>query len=75
MGVGRDDPVLAKELSKKMSKAMRFDKALECAVELELVLTKELFQSRDELASEDATQRGDGQENSSQGGDPSGAVD
>ena len=58
-----------------MSKAMRFDKALECAVELELVLTKELFQSRDELASEDATQRGDGQENSSQGGDPSGAVD
>jgi hypothetical protein len=73
-GLGIDDPVLAKELSKKFSKAMWFDKTLECAVELEPVLTKELFQSRDELASEDATQRGDGQEESYRGGDPSGAV-
>ena len=73
-GLGIDDPVLTKELSKKFSKAMWFDKTLECAVELELVLTKELFQSRDELASEDATQRGDGQEESSRGGDPSGTI-
>jgi hypothetical protein len=43
-------------------------------VKLELVLTKELFQSGCELAPEDATQRGDGQEESSRGGDPSGTV-
>src|SRR5436190_15255413 len=43
-------------------------------MELELVLKKELLQSGCELAPEDATQRGDGQEESSRGGDPSGTV-
>ena len=43
-------------------------------MELELVLKKELLQSGCELSPEDATQRGDGQEESSRGGDPSGAV-
>lgn len=43
-------------------------------MKLELVLTKELFQSGCELAPEDATQRGDGQEESSRGSDPSGTV-
>ena len=43
-------------------------------MKLELVLTKELFQSGYELAPEDATQRDDGQEESSRGGDPSGPV-
>src|ERR1700684_3879893 len=43
-------------------------------MELELVLKKELLQSGCELAPEDATQCGDGQEESSQGGDPSGTV-
>src|SRR5438445_7491372 len=43
-------------------------------MELELVLKKELLQSGYELAPEDATQRGDGQEESSRGGDPSGTV-
>ena len=37
-------------------------------MELELVLKKELLQSGCELAPEDATQRGDGQEESSRGG-------
>ena len=44
-------------------------------MELELVLKKELLQSGCELAPEDATQRGDGQEESSRGGDPSGAIE
>src|SRR5437868_4525175 len=35
---------------------------------------EKLFQSGYELAPEDATQRGDGQEESSRGGDPSGTV-
>jgi hypothetical protein len=43
-------------------------------VKLELVLKKELLQSGCELAPEDATQRGDGQEESSRGGNPSGTV-
>jgi hypothetical protein len=43
-------------------------------MELELVLKKELLQSGCELAPEDAIQRGDGQEESSRGGDPSGTV-
>src|ERR1700726_1283368 len=43
-------------------------------MELELVLKKELLQSGCELAPEEATQRGDGQEESSRGGDPSGTV-
>ena len=43
-------------------------------MELELVLKKELLQSGCELAPEDATQRGDGQKESSRGGDPSGTV-
>jgi hypothetical protein len=43
-------------------------------VKLELVLTKELLQSGCELAPEDATQRGDGQEELPRGGDPSGTV-
>src|SRR5216684_8345714 len=43
-------------------------------MELELVLKKELLQSGCELAPENATQRGDGQEESSRGGDPSGPV-
>src|SRR5579864_6858432 len=43
-------------------------------MEPELVLKKELLQSGCELAPEDATQRGDGQEESSRGGDPSGTV-
>ena len=43
-------------------------------MELELVLKKELLQSGCELTPEDATQRGDGQEESSRGGDPSGTV-
>jgi hypothetical protein len=43
-------------------------------VELEPVLTKESFQSGCELAPKDATQRGDGQEESSRRGDPSGTV-
>jgi len=43
-------------------------------VKLELVLKKELLQSGCELAPEDATQRSDGQEESSRGGDPSGTV-
>jgi hypothetical protein len=72
--LGIDDPVLVEELSEKTSKATRLDKTLERAVKLELVLTKELFQSGCELAPEDATQRGDGQEESSRGGDPSGTV-
>jgi len=41
--LGIDDPVLAKELSEKSSKATRLDKTLERAVKLELGLTKELF--------------------------------
>ena len=44
-------------------------------MKLELVLKKELLQSGCELAPEDATQRGDGQKESSQGGDPSGTVE
>lgn len=43
-------------------------------MKLELVLKKELHQSGCELAPEDATQRGDGQEESSRGGNPSGTV-
>src|SRR6266700_3709304 len=43
-------------------------------MELELVLKKELLQSGCELAPEDTTQRGNGQEESSRGGDPSGTV-
>jgi hypothetical protein len=43
-------------------------------MKLELVLKKELLQSGCELAPEDTTQRGDGQEESSRGGDPSGTV-
>src|SRR5580692_1067838 len=38
------------------------------------MLKKELLQSGCELAPEDATQRSDGQEESSRGGDPSGTV-
>ena len=43
-------------------------------MKLELVLEEELLQSGCELAPEDATQRGDGQEESSRAGDPSGTV-
>ena len=43
-------------------------------MKLELVLKKELLQSGCELAPEDTTQRGDGQEESSRGRDPSGTV-
>ena len=43
-------------------------------MKLELALKKELLQSGCEFAPEDATQRGDGQEESSRGGDPSGTV-
>ena len=43
-------------------------------MKLELVLKKELLQSGCELAPEDATQRGDRQEESSRGRDPSGTV-
>ena len=42
-------------------------------MELELVLKKELLQSGCELAPEDATQRGDGQEESVGRSDPPGA--
>jgi len=63
--LGVDDPALAKELSEKSSKATQLDKTLKRAVKLELVLKKELLQSGCELAPEDATQRGDGQEESS----------
>jgi hypothetical protein len=51
---GIDHPVLAKELSEKLAKATWLSKA----VELELVLLKELLESGCELAAEDATQRG-----------------
>jgi hypothetical protein len=43
-------------------------------MKLELVLKKELLQSGCELAPEDTTQRGDGQEESSRRTDPSGTV-
>jgi len=43
-------------------------------VKLELALKKELLQSGGKLAPGDATQRGDGQEESFRGGDPSGTV-
>ena len=62
------------ELAEKLAKATWLSKTLERAVKLELVLKKELLQSGCELAPEDATQRGDGQEESSRGGDPSGTV-
>jgi hypothetical protein len=44
-------------------------------VKLELVLKKELLQSGCELAPEHATRRGDRQEESSRGGDPSGTIE
>ena len=44
-------------------------------MELELVLKKELLQSGCELAPEDATQRGDGQEEAIRRADPSGAIE
>jgi len=44
-------------------------------VKLDLVLKKELLQSGCKLAPEDATQHGDGQKESSRGGDPSGTVE
>jgi hypothetical protein len=72
--LGIDDPVLVEELSEELAKATWLSKTLERSVKLEFVLKKELLQSGCELASEDATQRGDGQEESSRGGDPSGAV-
>ena len=43
-------------------------------MKLELVLKKELFQSGCELAPEDTAQCGDGQEESSRGSEPSGAI-
>ena len=43
-------------------------------MKLELVLKKKLLQSGCELAPEDATQRGDRQEESSRGRDPSGTI-
>jgi hypothetical protein len=72
--LGVDHPVFAEEESQERVESAGLSKTLEWAMELELVLKKELLQSGCELAPEDATQRGDGQEESSRGGDPSGTV-
>ena len=72
--LGVDNPMLVEELSKKPAKATWISKTLERAVELELVLTKELLKSGCELAAEDGAQRADGQEEAFRRGEPSAAV-
>ena len=72
--LGVDDPVLSEELSQKSAEGTWFGESLKRAVELELVLLEELSESRGELASKDATECTDGQEEAVRRSDPSGAT-
>lgn len=69
-----DHPVFVEEESQKRVESAGLSKALERAVELELVLLEELLKSGCELAAEDAAECTDGQEESVGRSDPSGAI-
>ena len=72
--LGVDDPVLARELMGETVEAIALGEACEGAVELELVLVKELVEPGGELVAEDAAENVDGQEETGRGGDPAGAI-
>src|SRR5271167_3546990 len=67
--LGVDDPVLTEELMEETAEAIRLSEADERAVELELVLVKELLEPGGELAAKDAAEHADGQEETWRGGD------
>jgi len=71
---GVDHPVFAEEESQERVESAGLSKALEWAVELQLVLLEELLKSGCELAAEDAAECTDGQEESVGRSDPSGAI-
>ena len=58
--LGVDDPVLTEELIEETAEAIGLSEADERAVELELILIKELFEPCSELAAEDAAEYADG---------------
>ncbi len=58
--LGVDDPVLTEELMEETAEAVGLGEADERAVELKLVLVKELFDPGSELAAEDAAEYADG---------------
>jgi hypothetical protein len=72
--LGVDDPVLTEELMEETAEAIGLSEADERAVELELVLVKDLLEPGGELAAEDAAEYADGQEETWRGGDPAGAI-
>ena len=72
--LGVDDPPLTEELIDEAVEAIGLSEADDRAVELELVLVKELCEPVSELAAEDAAEYVDGQEETWRGGDPAGAI-
>ena len=58
--LGVDDPLLTEELMEETTEAIGLSEADERAVELELVLIKDLFEPSSELAAEDAAEYADG---------------
>ena len=61
---GVDHPVFAEEESQERVESAGLSKALEWAVELQLVLLEELLESGGELAAEDTAECTDGQKES-----------
>ena len=72
--LGVDDPVVTVQAANEFCELLRIGESGGRTGAAKLVATVKTFQSGCELAPEDATQRGDGQEESSRGGDPSGTV-
>jgi len=60
--LGIDDPVLREELLEETLEAFRYCQFLKRAMELQLVLKQKLLEFRGELATEDAAQNANGQE-------------
>src|SRR5450432_3876137 len=73
--LGIDDPVIREELAQETLEALRCCEILERTMELQLVLEQQLLEFRTELATEDAAQNADGQEEARGSRDPSGAVE
>ena len=72
--LGVDDPPLTEELIDEAVEAIGLSEADRRAVELELVLVKDLCEPVSELAAEDAAEYVDGEEETWRGGDPAGAI-
>src|SRR5271154_644773 len=72
--LGVDDPLLTEEFMDETVEAIGLSEAEDRAVELELVLIKDLFEPVSELTAEDAAEYVDGEEETGRGCDPAVAL-